>query len=189
LTDNPRADAVAKMLKGAKNPLIVSGSSMAHQGVINSAAAVADALDQTTAMLSFCVPECNSLGLALMVADGSGSDLKDLVKRAPKLDALIILENDVYLRGEKSEIDQLLAGGAKVITLDMHENSTLDQSDLVMATASYAESQGTLVSSEGRAQRFYPVHSPAAERLPSWQWLLRLASANGHKKIVQIGAF
>ena len=48
MTDNPRADAVAKMLKGAKNPLIVSGSSMAHQGVINSAAAVADALDQTT---------------------------------------------------------------------------------------------------------------------------------------------
>ena len=189
LTDNPRADAVAKMLKGAKNPLIVSGSSMAHQGVINSAAAVADALDQTTTMLSFCVPECNSLGLALMVADGSGSDLKDLVKRAPKLDALIILENDVYLRGEKSEIDQLLAGGAKVITLDMHENSTLDQSDLVMATASYAESQGTLVSSEGRAQRFYPVHSPAAERLPSWQWLLRLASANGHKKLSKLAHF
>ena len=54
---------------------------------------------------------------------------------------------------------------------------------------SYAESQGTLVSSEGRAQRFYPVHSPAAERLPSWQWLLRLASVTGHKKLSNLQNF
>ncbi|HIG66618.1 MAG TPA: NADH-quinone oxidoreductase subunit NuoG [Porticoccaceae bacterium] len=188
-TDNPQADAAAQMLKAAKNPLIVSGSSMAHQGVINSAVAVADALDKATSMLSFCVPECNSLGLALMVADGSGSSLSGLAKRASKLDALIILENDVYRRGDKSQIDQLLASGTKVITLDMVENSTLDQSDLVMAAASYAESQGTLVSSEGRAQRFYPVHSPAAERLPSWQWLLRLASVTGHKKLSKLQNF
>jgi NADH-quinone oxidoreductase subunit G len=127
--------------------------------------------------------------LALMVADGSGSSLSDLAKRASKLDVLIILENDVYRRGDKSEIDQLLSSGAKVITLDMFENSTLDQSDLVMAAASYAESQGTLVSSEGRAQRFYPVHSPAAERLPSWQWLLRLACATGHKKLSKLAHF
>lgn len=177
------------MLKAAKNPLIVSGSSMAHQGIINSAAAVADALNQATTMLSFCVPECNSLGLALMVADGSSSSLKALAKRAAKLDALIVLENDLYRRGDKELIDQLLASGTKVITLDMYENDTLDQSDLVMAAASYAESQGTLVSSEGRAQRFYPVHSPAAERLPSWQWLLRLAKITGHKKLAKLENF
>ena len=189
ITNNPQADAAAQMLKMAKNPLIVSGSSMAHQGVINSAAAVADALSQTTSMLSFCVPECNSLGLAMMVADGASSHLKALVKRAAKIDALIVLENDLYRRGDKALIDQLLAGGAKVITLDMYENGTLDQSDLVMAAASYAESQGTLVSSEGRAQRFYPVQSPASERLPSWEWLLRLAKATEHKKLSKIEHF
>ena len=188
-TDNTEADAAAQMLKAAKNPLIVSGSSMAHQGIINSAAAVADALNQATTMLSFCVPECNSLGLALMVADGSSSSLKALAKRAAKLDALIVLENDLYRRGDKELIDQLLASGTKVITLDMYENDTLDQSDLVMAAASYAESQGTLVSSEGRAQRFYPVHSPAAERLHSWQWLLRLAKITGHKKLAKLENF
>ena len=107
-TDNTEADAAAQMLKAAKNPLIVSGSSMAHQGIINSAAAVADALNQATTMLSFCVPECNSLGLALMVADGSSSSLKALAKRAAKLDALIVLENDLYRRGDKELIDQLL---------------------------------------------------------------------------------
>ena len=189
ITNNPEADATAKTLKAAKNPLIVSGLSMAHQGVINSAAAVAEALSQPTTMLTFCLPECNSLGLALMVVDGSSSTLETLAKRAGKLDALIILENDLYRRGDKDLINQLLASGTKVMTLDMYENGTLDQSDLVMAAASYAESQGTLVSSEGRAQRFYPVHSPSSERLPSWEWLLRLAKATEHKKLSKLEHF
>ena len=180
--DNPEADSAAKILKSAKNPLIISGSSMGNQGIINSAAAVAEALNTPETMLSFCLPECNSMGLALLTQNDACS-LADLVNKAPKLDALIILENDLYRRGDRAEIDQLLASGTKVITLDMYENSTLDQSDLVLPAASYAESQGTLVSSEGRAQRFYPVHSPAVERMPSWQWILQLAGAVGHKKL------
>ena len=181
-SDNPEADATAKILKSAKNPLIISGSSMGNQGIINSAAAVAEALNTPKTMLSFCIPECNSMGLALLTQNDACS-LADLVNKAPKLDALIILENDLYRRGDRAEIDQLLASGIKLITLDMYENSTLDQSDLVLPAASYAESQGTLVSSEGRAQRFYPVHSPAVERMPSWQWILQLAGAVGHKKL------
>tara|TARA_B110000008_G_scaffold71647_1_gene72695 strand:- start:1728 stop:3188 length:1461 start_codon:yes stop_codon:yes gene_type:complete len=180
--DNPEADSAASILKSAKNPLIISGSSMGNQGIINSAAAVADALNKPETMLSFCLPECDSMGLALLTQNDACS-LADLVNKAPKLDALIILENDLYRRGDRAEIDQLLASGTKVITLDMYENSTLDQSDLVLPAASYAESQGTLVSSEGRAQRFYPVHSPAVERMPSWQWILQLAGAVGHKKL------
>ncbi len=180
--DNPEADSAAKILKSAKNPLIISGSSMGNHGIINSAAAIAEALNTPETMLSFCLPECNSMGLALLTQNDACS-LADLVNKAPKLDALIILENDLYRRGDRAEIDQLLASGTKVITLDMYENSTLDQSDLVLPAASYAESQGTLVSSEGRAQRFYPVHSPAVERMPSWQWILQLAGAVGHKKL------
>jgi NADH-quinone oxidoreductase subunit G len=33
------------------------------------------------------------------------------------------------------------------------------------------------------------VHSPAAERLPSWQWLLRLANVMGHKKLSKLEHF
>jgi NADH-quinone oxidoreductase subunit G len=181
-SDNPEADSAAKILKSAKNPLIISGSSMGNRGIINSAAAIAEALNTPETMLSFCLPECNSMGLALLTQNDAFS-LAGLVNKAPKLDALIILENDLYRRGDRAEIDQLLASGIKLITLDMYENSTLDQSDLVLPAASYAESQGTLVSSEGRAQRFYPVHSPAVERMPSWQWILQLAGAVGHKKL------
>ena len=62
--------------------------------------------------------------------------------------------------------------------MDMLENATLGASDMVLPAASYAESQGSLVNMEGRAQRYFPVFEPAAERLPSWQWLLKLACLN-----------
>jgi NADH-quinone oxidoreductase subunit G len=51
----------------------------------------------------------------------------------------------------------------------------------VLPVASFAESQGTFVSSEGRAQRFFSVYKPLAERQSSWQWLLDLAPACGQQ--------
>ena len=184
-SDDPDVISTAEILKNAKNPLIISGSSMGSQDVINSAVEVAEAIGNSETMLSFCVSECNSMGSALLVQDG-GVSLADIIKRAPKLDALVVLENDLYRRGKRSEIDQLLDSGIKIISLDVYENRTLDGSHLVLPAASYAESQGTLVSSEGRAQRFYPVHSPSHERLQSWEWLLELAKLTGHKKLSKL---
>ena len=184
-SDDPDVISTAEILKNAKNPLIISGSSMGSQDVINSAVEVAEAIGNSETMLSFCVSECNSMGSALLVQDG-GVSLADIIKRAPKLDALVVLENDLYRRGKRSEIDQLLDSGIKIISLDVYENRTLDGSHLVLPAASYAESQGTLVSSEGRAQRFYPVYSPSHERLQSWEWLLELAKLTGHKKLSKL---
>ena len=184
-TDDPDVTSTAEILKNAKNPLIISGSSMGSQDVINSAVEVAEAIGKPETMLSFCVSECNSMGSALLAQDG-GVSLADIIKRAPKLDALVVLENDLYRRGKRSEIDQLLDSGIKIISLDVYENRTLDGSHLVLPAASYAESQGTLVSSEGRAQRFYPVHAPSYERLQSWEWLLELAKLTGHKKLSKL---
>jgi len=42
---------------------------------------------------------------------------------------------------------------------------------------------------EGRAQRYFPVFEPAAERLPSWQWLLKLAALTNHKSLSKIEHF
>ena len=178
-TDNTEAIQVAKILKDAKNPLIISGSSMLHQGVINSSVAVAEALPRQT-MLSLALPEANSLGLALLV-DGGGPRLSDLAKNAGDISALIILENDLGRRASEATLASLLNGDSKVISMDMLENATLSQSDLVLPVASFAESQGTFVSSEGRAQRYFSVFKPLAERQSSWQWLLDLAPACGQQ--------
>jgi NADH-quinone oxidoreductase subunit G len=49
----------------------------------------------------------------------------------------------------------------------------------VLPAATYAESSGTLVSSEGRAQRFFSVMPPIGDIRESWHWLGELAGGSG----------
>jgi len=185
---NQQANEIAEILQSAKNPLIISGTSMSHWGIINSAVAIAESLcvKQSSCMLSLCVPEANSLGVALL-ADKSSLSLSDLVDSPPEL--LLVMENDLERRLSSQQMQQLMADGTRVISMDMLENATLGSADMVLPVASYAESQGSLVNMEGRAQRYFPVFEPAAERLPSWQWLLKLAALTGHKSLSKLQHF
>lgn len=169
------AGTIASTLKAAKKPLIVSGSSLLNSAVIESAAAVADTLsnEQENVFLSLSVPECNSLGAAML---GDGMSLKGMMDSAAQgnIDTLIVLENDLYRRASSEQVDQLLANIKQLIVIDSLDNSTLSKSDIALPAATFAESEGTLVSSEGRAQRYYPVFVAEDDRLASWQWLSEL---------------
>ena len=193
-TDDETVNQIATILAAANNPLIISGASMLHEGIINSAVAVAEQLHTSgkASMLSLCVAESNSLGLALLVDDhqtGTGISIAQLTKQASKLDAVIILENTLDRRSASDQIERLFNADTKIISMDILENTTLGNSDLVLPVASYAESQGTVVSSEGRAQRYFPVYQPSAERLPSWQWLLKLAKGCEHPGLAGLEYF
>ncbi|MFT4519383.1 MAG: NADH-quinone oxidoreductase subunit G [Halioglobus sp.] len=170
-----RAEEIAGALANAQRPLIVSGTGTGSADVANAAACVAAALSGKgrPPMLSLVVPEANSLGLA-MLTGSDAQDLDDLQRRAEsgELETLIVLENDLYKRGSAVEIDKLLSSFSKVIALDGMDNATTSKADLVLPAASFAESEGTLVSLEGRAQRHYAVFQPEEGRRASWAWLL-----------------
>ena len=176
--ENRQIEGIAESLKNAQRPLLVSGTGCRDKAVIQAAAAIAKALDNKNAMLSYCLPEANSLGMALMQS-GRESSLKNLCLRASKgeIQTLIVIENDLYRRAPKSEIDELLSNIPNLVVIDCIDTPTLTRSSLALPAASFAESEGTLVSSEGRAQRHYPVYQPAEQRQPSWQWLNQLAHA------------
>ena len=150
-------NAVAQLLKDAQRPLIISGSSLLSDSLVKSAAAIASrlAVDNKQTMLSYCIPESNSLGVALLAEDAKS--IEELIIRADKFDVLLLLENDLHRRISPDQIDQLKNSGVKLVGLDVLENETLSACDLVLPVASYAESEGTLINSEGRAQRHYPV--------------------------------
>jgi NADH-quinone oxidoreductase subunit G len=188
-SDNSRANHVAELLKGAERPLIISGSSLLHNGVVDSAAAIASTLKDCDrpAMLSYCLPEVNSLGVALLSKEFQS--IEGLIARASEIDVLLILENDLQRRVSPGQIEQLISADTKLIGADVLENELLGICDLVLPAASYAEAEGTLVSSEGRAQRHYPVFEPAAERMPSWKWLLDLATLSGDAEIAKLKHF
>jgi NADH-quinone oxidoreductase subunit G len=165
LSDSIRdaATEIAGRLNAAKRPLVISGPGNHNPAIIQAAANVAWALP--TASLAFTAPECNSMGLALM-------ECPDLEAACEiEADTVIILENDLYRRLPRPAIDQFLARFAHVVVLDHVENGTTARGELVLPVAAFAEADGSLVSSEGRVQRFFQAMTPEKPVQESWRWL------------------
>jgi NADH-quinone oxidoreductase subunit G len=157
------AAKIAQALKAAKRPLVISGPSNRSAALIQAAANIAWALPG--ASLAFTAPECNSLGLALMDAPALDAALE------AQADTVIILENDLYQRLPAPLVEKFLARFQHVVALDHLETATTAKAELLLPVATFAEGDGTLVSSEGRAQRFFEVFLPPAPIQESWRWL------------------
>jgi NADH-quinone oxidoreductase subunit G len=178
------AHSIADSLKSARHPLIISGVSSGSEAVVHAASNVAWALrrNDRSAALSFVMNECNSLGLGLMSEGGTKEAFHlgkafELVDEG-KADTVIILENDLYRREEREKVDRLLERCKHVIVIDHLFNGTVAKAEVVLPDGTFAESDGTLVNNEGRAQRFYQVFVPEGEIRESWRWLRDAMSAS-----------
>jgi len=152
---------IAEALLAAKRPLLISGASLGEKSLIEAAGNIAQALKnrQKNASLSLIVPEANSLGVALLGGESADAALDALIAGAAE--AVIVLENDLYRRAEQSKVDKALAAAKAVIVADHQQTATTAKAHLVLSAASFAEADGTLVSQEGRAQRFFQVFEPS----------------------------
>lgn len=173
------AEQIAADLKASQRPLIVSGISLGSQPILQAAANVAGALTSVArpAALSFVVPECNTLGTGLMGGAKLSRALRSL--QQGKADTLIVLENDLYRRGDADSIESLLNAAKHLIVIDSLDNDTTAHAEVVLPAATFAESSGTLVSNEGRAQRFYQVFVPGDVVEESWRWARDVMIASG----------
>ncbi len=171
-----KLDVVVQALAGAKKPLIISGTHSGSEAMIEAAANVARALKVRGADvgITLLASHANSVGLGLI----GGNTLDDALAQLQRgdADALVVLENDLYRYAPKAQVDAALANTASVIVLDHQRTATLEKAGLILSTASFAESDGTSVNHEGRAQRYFQVYDPAyydnnIVMLESWRWL------------------
>jgi NADH-quinone oxidoreductase subunit G len=172
-----QARAIADALLAAERPLIVSGIEADDESVIQAAANIAIALRARgkAVALMLNVPECNALGLTLMTEDQSSFE----AVLAQPATLVIVLENDLTRRAGDAALDAALAA-ARLVVLDHSESQTTRRAELVLPAASFAESGGTLVSSEGRAQRFYQPIFPDNDVREAWRWLGDTGRVAGH---------
>jgi len=172
------AGTISTALLTAKKPLIVAGTSLYSEAIIQAAANIAYALkDQgKDAGIIYVLPEANSVG-SLMLAD---QYLEDAFAQASPKEAksIIILENDLYQRMDKTATDNFLQPFKNIISLDYLENSNTRKSTLLLPAGTFAEADGTIISNEGRAQRFYQVHVPENDVRSSWKWLAELTAVH-----------
>jgi NADH-quinone oxidoreductase subunit G len=167
---NKLAAEIAESLKNAKNPLILSGINCNHERILHAALNVSLALKSsgTRVMLSIVLPECNSMGLGLL----PGKSLYDAVSLADieEIDTLVILENDLYRRVDAKSLNRLLERSRQIVVLDHLSNKTSARADILLPVTTFAESTGTFVNSEGRAQRYYKALAGRDQVKESWQW-------------------
>jgi NADH-quinone oxidoreductase subunit G len=173
------ADRIAAALREAGRPLVVSGLGCRSEAVMQAAANVASALCAAGRPAGICltVPEANSIGLAL-TGGGPLSAAAEMLRNGAA-DTLIVLENDLYRRAGRAAVDALFAAARHVIVIDHLAGATVERAEIVLPAATFAEGDGTLVSSEGRAQRYFKVFAPEGDVQDSWRWLRDLAIAAG----------
>jgi NADH-quinone oxidoreductase subunit G len=177
------AREAAGALLAAERPLVVSGTGLGSEAVIQAAANIAWALSDGNrqAFLSLVMPECSTLGAALI--DNRGLDKAAEAAASGGFDTLVVAENDIFMRMEKEEAKDFLDSFSNVIVIDHILTDTAKAAHVALPGAAFAESTGTLVSFEGRAQRFFQVYAPEDERQASWRWLKEMTDAAGVKRV------
>jgi NADH-quinone oxidoreductase subunit G len=160
---------MAQALRNARQPLVVTSISAGTE-VLRSAAQLAWALQNSGLVIT--VPEANTMGVSMI--GGMSVDEAAQQIESGQADTLVVLENDLTRRMGRDRLDALLGKAKNVIVLDCIRS---DRSDIILPTRAWVEDDGTLVNSEGRAQRFYQVFVPESDQRPAWQVLGGLKSA------------
>lgn len=119
------------------------------------------------------MPEANSVGVNLL----GGQAIEEVL--AKEFEAVVVLEHDLANLAP-SQFDKLTE--KTLIVLDHQSYDWHTKADMVLSGASFAESDGTLVSAEGRAGRFFAsfdkkYYEPNSELKDSWRWLHAVANA------------
>ncbi|MBH0096393.1 NADH-quinone oxidoreductase subunit NuoG [Psychrobacter sp. NZS113] len=115
------------------------------------------------------VTDANSMGVCML----GGQSVEELL--ATDFDVVIVAENQLTDAIDANKLTQLLSDKT-VIALDHQLLDWHKDVDIVLPAASFAEADGTLISAEGRAQRFFQVYDneyyhPMSSIKEGWRWL------------------
>lgn len=161
------AEAIAHALSQAKRPLVIAGAASGEPAILSAAANIAAALGNRAA-ITLLPAECNSVGVSTL----GGHDVETVLQHVidGRADTLVTLENDLFHRAPREQVERALAAARRVIAIDHSRHATTERADLVLPAGTFTEADGTLVNNEVRAQRFFKVYAPDAPIREAWRW-------------------
>ena len=115
------------------------------------------------------VTDANSIGVCML----GGHSVEELL--ATDFEVVVVVENQLTDAIDAQKLSQLLSDKT-VIAIDHQLLEWHKDVDILLPAASFAEADGTLVSAEGRAQRFFQVYDnnyyhPTSNIKEGWRWL------------------
>lgn len=176
------ASAIAADLLAAERPLIVAGPGAGSVDVLRAAARVAQALVARGKPAALCLtlPECNTLGVGML--EERGLDGVESIAPEGDIEVAIVLENDLARRMGGAAAGRLLRRVRHLIVVDCIATDLAAHAEVLLPAASFAEASGTLLSSEGRLQRYQAVYPAPEPMRAAWRWLCDVASRTGMER-------
>jgi NADH-quinone oxidoreductase subunit G len=175
------ARSAAAALAGAERPVVVTGTALGLPELTASAGAAAGAAGAArgdACGLYACLAEPNTMGAALL----GGESVESILRRVGdgEVEHLIVVENDILSRGDVPErfggsLDRL----SSLTLLDHAAHATAARARLVVPVETFERTSGIVVSSEGRAQRIFPLFPPSGEVREAAVELAAMAGAAG----------
>ena len=167
-------EEAAAALLAAKNPLILSGVGAGAEAMrlaCNIARKLGE-LKSAPCSLALLPAENNSVGHGLMVsrANTLGAALRRLKSEAST--AVIVAENDLFVRAPTAEVEQALGEARDCVVLDQLATRLTPFASLRLPSAAFHECESTRVNYEGRAQLSFQVSSPPELVLSTENWLV-----------------
>ena len=184
--------AVYRGLSHAKQPLIISGTSLINAQLLENIAQLMRCIEQQSEMsksgggqakLIVVPPASNSVGLLSLLDEHSLSIEQILVRlNQPdaNIDGIILLEQELS-NCSANQIQALRASVDNIIVLDHSENRLTELADIVLPVAAVSEGDGHYINYQGRVQKFTQVHPPILPIQESWRWLDNIADTLGVK--------
>lgn len=174
-----QAAIIAAALKSARKPLVVAGTGLASESILDAADNIMSALVglDADASLFVTLQEANSVGNAMLNALPVGDALAQIENG--DADTLVVMQNELYNRAEKSRVDAAFKAAEQVIVIDHSMTNTAARANYVLPAGSFAEADGTFINNEGRAQRSFQAFIPDDPMQEAWRWNVELAGLTG----------
>ncbi|URJ25428.1 NADH-quinone oxidoreductase subunit NuoG [Candidatus Blochmannia ocreatus (nom. nud.)] len=175
---NKKLEVAVNILMQARKPLIISGSNAGSKELITASANIAYALRNrgSNVGITFIVSDVNSIGAMVLSKKNLDDVVIDICNSNTESIGLVVLENDLYRHASKNKVNAILNKINYLIMLDHQYHVIHKKADLFLSSSSFAESDGTVINYEGRAQRFFRLfkscdYNKNATVLESWRWL------------------
>lgn len=163
------ASHIAAQFREAKKPLIISGTSLGSQELLDAAAEIARLIPQCG--LNLIVPNVNSIGLAALNPHNLNSLNFDDIEN------IILLENELEMLPE--ELRKKIRK-KRIIAINHQASSWVEEANVVLPASTFVEGIGTVVNTHLFAQRYYQTfvpsyYHPENKVKEGWRWLHALA--------------
>jgi len=165
----------ASLLSGEHKAVFLGNAAAAHPQASSLHAAAQWIAEQTGAKLGYLTEAANTVGGYLV-----GALAKNAAPAfsAPKK-AYVLLHAEPELDAANPQAAAAALKGAEMVVVLSAFKHGMDYADVLLPVAPFAETSGTFVNAEGRAQSFNGTVKPLGEARPAWKVLRVLGNILG----------